>query len=213
MPFFFRLELHVQQTKIVEGENMKSKGKDGFRRMCDRRIETALFLSIRNLHKLRHARHPPTRQRKQIPITRQRNPRIPRHRHREARPTPRRRQRNASLVRVHRMRRARQPDQGEARDRRATRRDRQCSANLHTSCTDAIDDRPGCQRTGAGEQVRRAIDLGIEVVRRAGAAKPSAAVDNGGVWEEHSGGVVVAGNGDGRHLGEFLGGGVEHFGD
>ena len=111
------------------------------------------------------------------------------------------------------MRRARQPDQRKARDCRAARRDRQCPANLHTSCTDAIDYRPGCQRAGAGEQVRRAVDLGIEVVRRARAAEPSTAVDNGGVWEEHGGGVVVAGNGDGRHGGECLGGGVKHFGD
>ena len=140
-------------------------------------------LSSRDLHKRSHTRYPIACQREQIPVPRQRHPTIPRHRHRERVPILRlRRQRNASLIRVHRMRRARQSDQRKVRHWRVARsRDGQCTTNRDACGAHALDRGPLRQRTGAGEQVRWAEDLRIEMVGGASAAKAAAAIDNGGV--------------------------------
>ena len=78
------------------------------------------YSSDQDLYIRRRTRHPRSRQRKQIPIPRQSNPRITRHRHRKSAPRFQRRQRNPSLICVDRMRRTRDPNQSKRRHRRST---------------------------------------------------------------------------------------------
>lgn len=110
-------------------------------------------LSSRDLHKRGHTRYPIACQRKKIPVPRQSHPTVPRQHHREGVPNLRlRRQRNASLIRVHRMRRARQSDQRKVCHRRVARsRDGQCSANGDACSAHTLDRGPLRRRTGAGE--------------------------------------------------------------
>lgn len=82
------------------------------------------------------------------------------------------------------MRGARQSDQRKVRDWRVVRsRDGQCTTNRDACSAHALDCGPLRRRTTAGEQVRWAEDLRIEMVGGAGAAKTAAAIDNGGVGQ------------------------------
>ena len=62
------------------------------------------------------------------------------------------------------------------------------------------------------EEIRWAVDLGIEVVGCAGTAKTSSTTKDGGVGHEDGGRVVVAGDGVGGDFGEGGGDRVPEFG-
>lgn len=112
------------------------------------------------------------------------------------------------------MRGAAEPDQREPRHRGPGRRDGQLSARGNLARADDIDDGPVGGGAVAVVEVRGAVDLAVGVVGGAAvAAEAAAAVEDGGVGEEHAGGMVVAGDGEGGHLAEGLGGRVPHFGD
>lgn len=88
---------------------------------------------------------------------------------------------------------ARQADQRKVRHWGVVRcRDVQRPANRDACGAHALDDWPRGPGSGAGEQVRWAEDLRIEMVGGAGAAETATAVDNGGVGHKDGGGVIVA---------------------
>ena len=74
------------------------------------------------------------------------------------------------------------------------------------------DDRAAGTAAVGVEEVRWAVDLGVEVVGCAGTTETSSTADDGGVGHEDGGGVVVAGDGVGGYLGEGGGDGVPEFG-
>ena len=62
------------------------------------------------------------------------------------------------------------------------------------------------------EEVAGAVDLAVEVVRRAGAAEATARGQHGGIREEDADGVVIARDGEGGDLGEGGGDRVPYLG-
>lgn len=172
---------------------------------------------VSNLDILCHTGHARLRQRKQVPITRQRHPRILRHRHRHGARLIAARcrcQRDPPLVRIDRMRRAAEPDQRVLRHRWPRCGDAQLPAGGHLARADDVDDGSVRGRAVGVVEVGRAVDLAVGVVGGAAvAAEAAPAVEDRSVGEEEAGGVVVAGDGDGCHLGEGLGGRVPHFRD
>lgn len=75
-----------------------------------------------------------------------------------------------------------------------------------------LDDRSDGPAAVGVEQVARAVDLAVVVVRRAGAAQAAARRQDRRVREEDADRVVVAGDGLGRERRKGGGHGVPHFG-
>ena len=111
------------------------------------------------------------------------------------------------------MCRAAQPHERKGRDLRPGGLDRQAGPGREFGGAQALDHGAGGGAAVGVEQVGGGVDLGVEVVGGAVAAEAAAAVEDRCVGEEEAGGVVVAWDGEGGHLGEGLGGGVEEFGD
>ena len=109
---------------------------------------------------------------------------------------------------------AAKPDDREARHRRSRRRDSQRSAERHLPTADAVND----GSVGAAPIVvvmawgRPDLRVGM-IGSTAIAAEPAASVEDCAVWEEKACGVVGSRDGEGRHLGEGLGGWVPELGD
>jgi len=68
-----------------------------------------------------------------------------------------------------------------------------------------VDDGADGPRAVEVEKVAWGVDLGVIVIRRAGATETTSTDEDGGVWEEDRSGVVVAGDGDGGSLDEVGG--------
>lgn len=154
-----------------------------------------------------------TRQRKHHPVPRHRHPRILGHGKRVRGPGRRtRRQGNPPLVRVDRMRRTGHADHAE-RGACHVGRDGESGADGDAGRRNAVDDRTGSEAAGAGVEVWRIPNLHVEVIGGAGAAETAPPVAHGPVEEKNRNGVVVAGDGGRRHLGEGVAGRIEEFGD
>lgn len=74
-----------------------------------------------------------------------------------------------------------------------------------------VDDGAGGEASSGVEQIRRGPDLSIIVVGGAATAESTTAVHNGAVEHKQTGGVIVARDRDGSHLGKGIGRGVEEL--
>ena len=155
----------------------------------------------------------PACQRKYHVIPGQRHPGVPINRERVRGPArPCRRQGDAPLVRVDRVRRAGHADHAEGGAGPASG-DGEGAAHFDRRGRDAADGGARGEGAAARVEVRRVEDLHVEVVRGAGAAESTAAVGHGAVVEEEGGGVVVTRDSRRGELGKGVAGWVEEFRD
>ena len=110
------------------------------------------------------------------------------------------------------MRRGAVPDQRETARSRIHRHGN-LTPHHNRGSRKGINDRTGSFRAVRVEEVGRLEDLRVEVVCVAGSAEATAGGEDGAVEHEERRAVVVAGDGDGGHLRESVGGGVEELGN
>lgn len=112
------------------------------------------------------------------------------------------------------MRRAREPNQREARDGRSIGdRDGQRAANFDACGTNRLYDRARRKRTGARVEIRWIVDLGVKVIGRACAAETTTSVHYSSIWKKHTSGMIVSRDRYWGHLSELLSGGIPKLRD
>ena len=163
------------------------------------------------MHRLRHARHAVRIHGEEHVVARDRDARVVGHLQRVRGAARRgRRERDAALVRVDRVRGRAGPDQREL-GHGADGGGGEGGADAQDRGRDLADRGPGREGAGRGVEVGRGEDLGVAVVGGAGAAEAAAAVEHGGVGEQDGSAVVVARHRGRVHLLEGVGRRVPEF--